>query len=131
MNTEDKIKTLPDECLTFLNEKGEAKIQLEEPALMISEIVFKNADELHVEKIMVRNKTLSAINLLSDCDGFPPFGILIYLPDFNTFASYDDDHKELYTFNTNSWTIVFSSLKEYINSPWYEEIKKKLKIKRV
>ncbi|MCP4524588.1 MAG: hypothetical protein GY833_01550 [Aestuariibacter sp.] len=65
--------------------------------------------------------TVPAVNLVADCDGYDPKGILIWLPDLELFATWDYDHWDIRVFPDVTWIDIVSNPVKYINAQWYPD----------
>jgi hypothetical protein len=59
-----------------------------------------------------------AVNLVADCDGFDPDGILIWLPDQKCYGTWDCDHYDVLVFPHATWTEILANPLVYINAQW-------------
>jgi hypothetical protein len=62
--------------------------------------------------------SVPAMNLVADCDGYDPEGILIWLPDQQVFGTWDIDHWDVLVFPDVSWTDIVSDPAKYVNAQW-------------
>ncbi|MBI5352340.1 MAG: hypothetical protein HZB50_06840 [Chloroflexi bacterium] len=62
--------------------------------------------------------SVPAINLVADCDGYDPEGILIWLPDQKVFGTWDIDHWDVLIFPDVTWSDIVSDPAKYINAQW-------------
>ncbi len=62
--------------------------------------------------------SVTVVNLVSDCDGYDPEGILIWLPEQKIFGTWDSDHWDILVFPNASWLDIVSDPAKYINAQW-------------
>ena len=60
-----------------------------------------------------------AINLVADCDGYDPEGILIWLPEQKVFGTWDIDHWDVLIFPNATWSDIASDPIKFINAQWW------------
>lgn len=59
-----------------------------------------------------------AVNLVADCEGYDPEGILIWLPDQQLFGTWDIDHWDVLVFPNTTWSDIVANPVKYINAQW-------------
>jgi hypothetical protein len=63
-----------------------------------------------------------AVGLVSACEYFdPPDSILMWLPEWKLFATWDDDHWDLRVFPHITWSQIAANPLPYINAIWQPE----------
>ena len=62
--------------------------------------------------------SVPAISLLSECDGYGPDFILLWLPNEQRFGSWDCDHWVLTVFPSASWWDIADDPAAYLNAQW-------------
>ncbi len=62
--------------------------------------------------------SVPAVNLVADCDGYDPKGILIWLPDQRKFGTWDNDHWDVLFFPNVTWSDIVSDPVRYVNAQW-------------
>ena len=62
--------------------------------------------------------SVPAVNLVADCDGYDPEGILIWLPDQKVFGTWDIDHWDVLVFPDVTWSDIVSDPAKYVNAQW-------------
>lgn len=65
--------------------------------------------------------SVPAVDLVASCEGYNPKGILIWLPDFELFGTWDGDHWDVRVFPGVTWTGIVSNPIKYINAQWYPD----------
>lgn len=67
-----------------------------------------------------------AVDLLKKSDNYPPKGILTWLPDWATFATWDNSHDDLITFPGISWNTIAENPLPYLNAQWRASTEERL-----
>jgi len=62
--------------------------------------------------------SVPAVNLVADCEGYDPEGILIWLPEQELFGTWDCDHWDVRVFADVKWTDIVNDPVKYINAQW-------------
>ena len=63
---------------------------------------------------------IPAVGLVATCEYFDPcLFILLWLPDWGLYGTWDDDHWELRAFPNVGWTQIAGNPLPYINVMWY------------
>ena len=62
--------------------------------------------------------SIPAVSLLSGCEGYDPDFILLWLPNEQTFGSWDCDHWVLTVFPSASWQDIADDPAPYLNAQW-------------
>jgi hypothetical protein len=65
---------------------------------------------------------IEGINLIQNCHGYQPDGILIYFPLFQEFGSWDCDHGIITLYPKVAWTVIERRLADYVNAQWYPHL---------
>ncbi|EKR53541.1 hypothetical protein LEP1GSC105_2703 [Leptospira interrogans str. UI 12758] len=64
---------------------------------------------------------LLALDILLASTSYEPDGILVWLPDLNTYGSWDMNHYELTVFPGHTWNDIIASPKQFLESQWLSE----------
>jgi hypothetical protein len=62
-----------------------------------------------------------AINLVAECEGYDPDGILIWLPDQKVFGTWDSEFWNVLIFPNATWSEISASPVKYLNALWEPE----------
>jgi hypothetical protein len=62
-----------------------------------------------------------AINLVAECEGYDPDGILIWLPDQRVFGTWDSEFWNVLIFPNATWNEISASPVKYLNALWEPE----------
>lgn len=129
-------KLLPEDLIKFLKEGNQLEYDPDEcEAGLITLVPY---DDLTLGEVYINSfespfseidphagekgyYAVPAVNLVVDCDGYDPEGILIWLPDQHAFGSWDNDHWDVYIFPDMTWTDITKDPVKYINVQWDPE----------
>jgi hypothetical protein len=64
---------------------------------------------------------IPAINLVAECEGYDPDGILIWLPDQKVFGTWDSEFRNVFIFPNATWNKISASPVKYLNALWEPE----------
>ena len=59
--------------------------------------------------------------MVESCQHYRPAGVLLWLPDAEVFATWDDDHRTLWAFPGVTWSRIVASPVPYLNACWEPE----------
>ena len=116
---------LPSDLVDFVSH-GET-LSYDEEKCEIGRIELVSMDSLVSGRIYVEPKEKSmkkgyyiipAVDLIAECQGFDPWGILVWLPDIQMFGTWDRDHRKLRVFNNAVWGDVVRDPVKYLNGLW-------------
>jgi hypothetical protein len=62
---------------------------------------------------------VTAVDLVADCEGYDPKGILIWLPELELFGTWDIDHWDMLVFPGVTWKDIAANPERYLNAQWY------------
>jgi hypothetical protein len=62
-----------------------------------------------------------AVSLVAACQHYRPAGVLLWLPDAEVFATWDDDHRTLWAFPGVGWSQIVADPVPYLNGCWEPE----------
>ena len=62
--------------------------------------------------------SVPGVNLVAECEGYDPEGILMWLPDTTQFGSFDCDHAILHVFPGATWADIAADPVPYVNCQW-------------
>jgi len=65
--------------------------------------------------------TISAVDLVAECEGYDAWGILLWLPDLHMFGAWDIDHRLLRVFPKAKWSDIVKKPIKYLNALWEPE----------
>jgi len=124
---------LPEELILFLKKKRSLKYDPDE--CECGETELKQLEELELSEFYIDFDSnniqpddphqgeegyyvVKGVDLISECDGFDPEGILIWLPDYQMFGAWDSDHYNLTLFNDTDWEEIVEDPVQYLNAQW-------------
>ncbi|GMQ63821.1 hypothetical protein [Vallitalea maricola] len=91
--------------------------------MLNDEIVYGNIDDPHYQEMGCY--LIPAINLINSCEHYEPFGLLLWLPKYNSYSIWDNSHILLKKFSENiTWTDIKKDFSLYINAGWGQTDKK-------
>lgn len=64
------------------------------------------------------NYRVPAVDIIKDCSDYDPWGILVWLPSLNVFATADTEHGEVHVFLDTSWERILNSLEAHCCYQW-------------
>ncbi|MBC7876629.1 MAG: hypothetical protein H7Y59_05600 [Anaerolineales bacterium] len=64
---------------------------------------------------------IPAINLVAECEGYDPDGILIWLPDQKVFGTWDSEYWDVLIFPYATWRDISTSPVKYLNALWDQD----------
>lgn len=59
------------------------------------------------------------IDLLAECEGYSPLGILLWIPRKRVFGAWDSDHWPLIVFKRATWSDIVAHPLRYLNAQWW------------
>ncbi len=65
---------------------------------------------------------IQGVDLIRDCGGYEPEGILIYIPEFQEYGSWDCDHGLIAVYPNVGWSTIETRLVDYVNAQWYPQL---------
>ena len=126
-------KMIPHDLADFLH----AGKQLEYNAALCEagKVVLKSLDELFVSDVYVDSEesplhdsdpsadvkgyyAVPAVSLVAECEGYDPEGILIWLPDYSLYGTWDSDHWDVLVFPNVTWSDVVDNPVAFLNAQW-------------
>jgi hypothetical protein len=129
----DPGKLIPPDLTDFLH----AGKQLEYDTALCEAgvIVLKSPDELSVSDVYVDSEesplrdsdpnagvegyyAVPAVSLVAECEGYDPDGILIWLPDYSLYGTWDSDHWDVLVFPQVAWSDIVGNPVPYLNALW-------------
>jgi len=131
LNMDDML--LPKDLVDFL--KSGKELEYDAGKCEPGQISLLSVDELTISEMYVDSEEsplakkdlhagvegyypVPAVNLVADCDGYEPEGILIWLPDQKVFGTWDSDHWDILVFPNTTWSDIASNPTIYINAQW-------------
>lgn len=130
------IAALPPDLVQFL--KAGAVIEYDPSDCEIGAFKLRSLDE--VEEIELALSTqgdecisddphkgrghyiVLAIDLLKECEGYDPEGMLVYIPELKQYGNFDCDHESLVVFPGMSWSDFVADPVKYINGAWGPDV---------
>ena len=116
---------LPKDLIEFICD-GKA-LSYNEEKCIIGRAEFVSIDSLVSGRIYVEPKqgspkkgyyTIPAVDLISECESFDAWGILVWLPDIQMFGTWDCDHRKLRVFQNAVWNDIEREPVRYLNGLW-------------
>jgi hypothetical protein len=128
------IKKLPFDLAQFLLEgkKLNYNVLKSEPGL----VKLKNIHDLEVSKIYVDSEysplkendphygkegyyIIDAIDIIAECDdSYEPEGVLVWLPEYLMYGTWDSDHWHLIVFPGLTWLDIVKEPLKFLNAQW-------------
>ena len=65
---------------------------------------------------------VAAVDLVEECDGFDPLGVLVWVPAERCFGTWDPDHWDLTVFPGATWADIVADPIPYINAQWTGDV---------
>ena len=66
------------------------------------------------------------VDLIADCEGFDPAGVLVWIPREQAFGTWDADHWDLIVFRDVLWSHIEADPIPYLNAQWTGDVGKLL-----
>jgi hypothetical protein len=64
---------------------------------------------------------IAGVDLIRECNDYPPEGVLAYFPRFGEFGAFDCDHAIITMFPKVAWRQIEENLPRYVNAQWYPD----------
>lgn len=115
LSTGQQLDFDPDNCetgklaLKTINELEIEYISFYNDEIDIEEEEYDTWDDFHYVK---------GISLTSSCECYEPEFILCYLPEYETYATYDNEHNQLWIFPETDWRDIVDNPLVYIETQW-------------
>ncbi len=116
---------LPADLVNFISH-GKT-LSYDEEKCKIGRTKLVSMDSLIFGRIYVEPKEKSskkgyyiipAVDLIAECKGFDPWGILVWIPDIQMLGTWDSNHRILRVFHNAVWDDVVSDPIKYLNGLW-------------
>ncbi len=114
---------LPDDLIDFLSRNkrlcyNERKCEIGHVELLsveslLSGRIYVNPGEESQKKGYY---TMSAVDLVAECEGYDAWGALVWLPDIQMFGIWDGDHRRLRVFPKAKWSDIVKKPIKYLNA---------------
>lgn len=119
---------LPNKLIAFIRAGKFLSYNKEKSIIRNIEIVSLDSlllGRIYVEPGMKSSKkgyyTIPVVDLIAECEGFDPWGLLVWLPDVQMFGTWDSDHRKLQVFPKARWEDIVSDPLKYLNAQWEPE----------
>jgi hypothetical protein len=126
-------RLIPPDLADFLR----AGKQLEYDAALCEagKVALKSYDELSVSDVYVDSEesplraadpnagvtgyySVPAVSLVAECEGYDPEGIMIWLPDYSLYGTWDSDHWDVLVFPHATWSDIVRDPVPFLNAQW-------------
>ena len=127
--------TLPSDLVAFLNAGGQLEYRANQcecgavrlyPASEVKLIELRvnsyqsDWEPADPHKDDTGSYIVPAYDLVAECEGYLPRGILVYVPALKSYGTHDDDHGDLHVFAPESaWADIVEDPTFYLNENWY------------
>lgn len=116
---------LPPDLVAFLS--GDRVLECDFTSCEIGEFSFHPLQDVHCVQLNIcgspdENTTayyaIHGFDLLARCSGYNPAEMFVFLPDLDTYGSFDCDHESLIVFRELTITQFLADPVRYINAIW-------------
>ena len=124
---------LPSDTENFL--KRGKQLVYDEPNCEAGKVALKKYDELSLSEIYVDSEqspiqnedphfgeagyyVVRAVDLVSECLTYGAEGILVWLPDYKLFGTWDCDHWDILVFPEATWADIVANPALYLSAQW-------------
>jgi len=126
-------RNLPAELVEFLT--SGKKLEYDPSSIEPGVVGLKGLDELELGVVWVNSEEsplsdddpnagdkgyyeVPAVSLLRECEGYDPDFILLWLPNEQSFGTWDCDHWDLYVFSGRTWPDIVADPATFLNAQW-------------